>query len=133
MKLYISQTLINSLANLNACMNLCTNNVQELFTYKNKMYIILGTVSSGFKGVFSVTTYECILLENFKGKAVSYAQHGFDVLDGTRERGYSNIIFKTLLSDINNRNVIFSLFFKALRGFNLVQLVSDYFLENSMY
>ena len=41
--------------------------------------------------------------------------------------------FKTLLSDINNRNVIFSLFFKALRGFNLVQLVSDYFLENSMY
>ena len=40
---------------------------------------------------------------------------------------------ETLLSDINNRNVIFSLFFKALRGFNLVQLVSDYFLENSMY
>ena len=40
---------------------------------------------------------------------------------------------KSLLSDINNRNVIFSLFFKALRGFNLVQLVSDYFLENSMY
>lgn len=95
MKLYISQTLINSLANLNACMNLCTNNVQELFTYKNKMYIILGTVSSGFKGVFSVTAYECILLENFSGEAVSYAQHGFDVLDGTRERGYSNIIFKS--------------------------------------
>lgn len=44
-----------------------------------------------------------------------------------------NLYFETLLSDINNRNVIFSLFFKALRGFNLVQLVSDYFLENSMY
>ena len=42
-------------------------------------------------------------------------------------------IIESLLSDINNRNVIFSLFFKALRGFNLVQLVSDYFLENSMY
>jgi hypothetical protein len=94
MKLYISQTLINSLANLNACMNLCTNNVQELFTYKNKMYIILGTVSSGFKGVFSVTAYECILLENFNGKGVSYAQHGFDVMDGKRERGYENVTFK---------------------------------------
>ena len=45
----------------------------------------------------------------------------------------SKYISLSLLSDINNRNVIFSLFFKALRGFNLVQLVSDYFLENSMY
>lgn len=94
MKYLISQTLLNSLANVNACMQISTNNVLELFTYRNKKFIILGTVSSGSKGVHSVTAYECILLENFTGKAVSYAQHGFDVLDGKSERGYSNIRFK---------------------------------------
>ena len=94
MKIYISQNLLNSLADLNACMQLSTNNVLDLFTYKNKKFIIVGTVSSGSKGVHSVTAYECVLLENFIGEAVSYAQHGFDVLDGKSERGYSNITLK---------------------------------------
>ena len=94
MKIYISQNLLNSLADLNACMQLSTNNVLELFTYKNKKFIIVGAISSGSKGVHSITAYECILLDNFKGEAVSYAQHGFDVLDGKSERGYSNITFK---------------------------------------
>lgn len=99
MKYLISQNLLNSLENLNACMQISTNNVLELFTYKNKKFIIVGTVSSGSKGVHSVTAYECILLENFKGKAVSYAQHGDDVLDGKRERGYSNIKFRSKKTD----------------------------------
>jgi hypothetical protein len=95
MKVYISQTLLNSLSNLNACMHLNTNNVPELFTYKNKTYIIIGTVSSGAKGVHSVNAYECVLLENYKGSAISYAQHGFAVLDGTSERGLKNVTFKS--------------------------------------
>lgn len=95
MKFYISQNLLNSLATFNACMQITSNNVQELFSYKNKIFIIVGTVSSGSKGVFSVTAYECVLLKNFAGNAVSYAEHGFDVIDGKRERGYSDVTFKS--------------------------------------
>jgi hypothetical protein len=99
MKFYISQNLLNSLASLNACMQITSNNVQELFTYKNKIFIIVGAVSSGSKGVYSVTAYECVLLENFSGKAISYAEHGFDVMDGKRESGYSDVTFKSKKTD----------------------------------
>jgi hypothetical protein len=94
MKNYISQNLLNSLASINAYSQLCGNNVLELYMSKNKTFIILGSVSNGNKGTVSLTAYECVLFNKFKGKGISFAQYGFDVIDGKKEDIYSNIIFK---------------------------------------
>ncbi|WP_026715222.1 hypothetical protein [Flavobacterium daejeonense] len=94
MEYFISKSLLNDLAKINACSEMCSNKITELFSYKNKKYIVIGSISSGAKGVSLVNAYEVVLLKNYKGKAVSYAQHGFDVLDGKAERGYTGITFK---------------------------------------
>lgn len=80
---------------MNACEQLINNNVIELFTFKNKNYIIIRTVSSTGVGVSSVSANECILLDYFEGQTATYNQHCLDVIDGKKERGYnnSNILF----------------------------------------
>lgn len=95
MEIFISQMLLNYLADMNACEQLINNNVIELFTFKNKNYIIIRTVSSTGVGVSSVSANECILLDYFEGQTATYNQHCLDVIDGKKERGYnnSNILF----------------------------------------
>jgi hypothetical protein len=90
MEILISQMLLNSLAGMNACEQLANDNVLELFTFKNKTYVILVVVSSAATGVSSVRANECVLSDYFEAQTATYNQHCLDVIDGKIERGYSN-------------------------------------------
>lgn len=94
MKIEISQALLNSIGTKNVCNELSSTKVSQLFIYKSKNYIILSTESKGSYTYSKATAYEVVLSKYFTGKAVSYAQHGFDVMDGKAEKGYSNVSFE---------------------------------------
>lgn len=93
MDLFISETLLNKMANGNSCMDLPEGKAFELFTFHNKIYISVASCSSGKCGVHWVNAYECVLLENFKGDRFSYQEHYLLVNAGKKERGYENVKF----------------------------------------
>lgn len=94
MEIFISQMLLNYLADMNACEQLINNNVIELFTFKNKNYIIIRTVSSTGVGVSSVSANECILLDYFEGQTYT--------LTVTDSNGYSNTYTGTYTNDVSD-------------------------------
>jgi hypothetical protein len=93
MKLFISETLLKKMANGNSCMDLPDGKAFELFTVHNKKYIVVGSSSSGKDGTYWVGAYECILLEQFKGKSLSYDENCLLVNNGTKERDSGNVRF----------------------------------------
>lgn len=94
MAFLVSHFLLKKMLDGNSCSELPFGKATEIFTYFNKKYIVVGSVSSGYKGVVSVQAYECISLKTYSGKAVTYDEHRIEVMNEISERGYSNIKFK---------------------------------------
>lgn len=90
--LFASQKLLQAFADANACNLIPNDKPCKLLTFQNKKVVVIGSSSSGAKGVHWVSAYECVPLDNYEGTKMSYTEHWEGVHKKNIERGYSGII-----------------------------------------
>lgn len=85
--LYLSESLLNEMAENTSAQELTDNKAKRIFIIKNKMYVVCGFCSSGAKGIHWVNLQECVPINQFKGATHVYNERYDLVSNGVKERG----------------------------------------------
>lgn len=97
MEFYITKQLLEKLSKMADFDKLGESKLPDIFKYKNKSYIIIGSLSSQAKGFISVSAHEVVPLEKYEGdvKPEYSNKHYSLVFDGKRKRGYHARLLKS--------------------------------------
>ncbi|MDA6068015.1 hypothetical protein NJT12_00160 [Flavobacterium sp. AC] len=97
MEFYITKQRLETVSNMADFDKINANLVPDVFKYKNKSYVCVGSVSSLAKGLITVSCHEIIPLDKYEGsvKPEYSNKHYSLVLEGKRERGYNARLLKS--------------------------------------
>lgn len=96
MEYFITRPLLDKLANMINFDKLSSDKVPETFNFKNKIYVPVGSISSGALGYTSVSCHEIVPLEKYNGTVEpKYNKEHHDLVQsGKYERGYHAKLLK---------------------------------------
>ncbi|WP_281233482.1 hypothetical protein [Flavobacterium gelatinilyticum] len=97
MEFFITKQRLEELSNMTDFDKLNASKVPDVFKYKNKCYVCVGSISSLGKGLISVSCHELIPLEKYEGdvKPEYSGKHYSLVMEGKRQRGYHARLLKS--------------------------------------
>lgn len=97
MEFYITKQLLEKLSTMADFDKLGESKLPDIFKYKNRSYVIIGSLSSQAKGFISVSAHEIIPLDAYVGEVTpEYSNKHYSlVFNGKRERGYNARLLKS--------------------------------------